>query len=40
MFTAGGGGACEMLEFFAESEEDFHDKLIVTMGTHAILNFV
>ena len=40
MFTAGGGGDCEMLEFFAESEEDFHDKLIVTSGTHAILNFV
>ena len=28
------------VEFFAESEEDFHDKLIVTSGTHAILNFV
>ena len=24
------------VEFFAESEEDFHDKLIVTSGTHAI----
>ena len=24
------------VEFFAESEEDFHDKLIVTSGKHAI----
>ena len=24
------------VEFFAESEEDFHDKLIVTSGSHAI----